>query len=271
LDRYYDDILRFDTNIPLGVALMSSRLRNIFRGSLLGIACGALFLTAAQNPATAGVMVGITPTTSGSLPSGPFMGDSGIGTNPPNMVQIQGTGTVTSNPSDVWDKDIVWNYTGGSISPPGPSNPGDKLCINEEIMLFSQPTSTVQVSDWHERLAGGSVPLGWTLDGASISLKVGGSPFPLPGYSVGMSADRREIWFQFPPVAIGPPGNPAPITLVIGKYIEYLGDVVLTSGGTQAQLEVRITEQPSVPEPGTFALLCLPAVWFGFVRRSRAR
>ena len=248
---------------------MRLHARSNSRGNFFGIGCAALFLAATQTSTYAGVLVGITPTTTGSLPNGPFVGDSGIGTDPPHMVNIQGTGTVTSNPSDVWDKDIVWDYSGGSISPPSPSGgPGDKLCINEEIMLFSPLTSTVQISDWHERLAGGSVPLGWTLDGASISLKVGGSPFPLPGYSVGMSADRREIWFQFPPVAIGPPGNPGPVTLVIGKYIEYLGDVVLTSGGSSAQLEVRITEQPSVPEPSTIALLCLPAIWFGLVRRS---
>ena len=76
-----------------------------------------------------------------------------------------------------------------------------------------------------------------------------------------MSADRREIWFEFDPLVIGPPGNPAPITLVIGKYIEYLGSSVITSGGGQAQLEVRITEQPSVPEPGTgFALILITGI-----------
>jgi len=210
-------------------------------------------------------MVGIVPTTTGSLPPGPFVGDSGIGTNPPNMVQINGTGTVTSDPSNVWDKDIVWNYTASSISP------GDKLCINEEIQLFSPPTSTAVVTDWHERLVGGSVPLGWTLQGAGASFKVGASPFPFQNLNIGMSADRREIWFEFDPLVIGPPGNPAPITLVIGKYIEYLGSSVITSGGGPAQLEVRITEQPSVPEPAAGILLIAGISLLVCIRKSHCR
>jgi hypothetical protein len=228
---------------------------------------GISFLAAlGVTPAAAGVIVGIAPTTPGSLPPGPFVGDSGIGTNPPNMVQITGTGTITSNPSDVWDKDIVWNYSSSSISP------GDKLCINEEIQLFSSPTSTVQVTDWHERLVGGSVPLGWTLQGAGISFKVGASPFPFQNVNIGLSADRREIWFYFDPLNVGPPGNLAPITLVISKYIEYLGTSVITSGGTSAQLEVRITEQPSItPEPNAASLLIAGLSLLTFIRSANRK
>ena len=244
---------------------MISSSRNVVLGiRFLGVAC-ALFVVSMPGYANAGIMVGIAPTTSGSLPSGPFGGDSGIGTNPPNMVHISGTGTGASNPSDVWDKDIIWNYTASSISP------GDKLCINEEIMLFSPPTSTVRVSDWHERLVGGSVPLGWSVGDASISFKVGASLFNFPSYNVGLSPDGREIWFEFPPLALGPPGNPAPITLVIGKYIRYQGNSVITSGGGPAQLEVLITEQPSVPEPGSFILIAASAIWFVLIRRRPGR
>lgn len=88
------------------------------------------------------------------------------------MVQITGDGTVTPNPADVWNKDVVWNFTGDAI------DPNDKLCISEEILLNSSPTSTAQVTDWHERIvdiAGTSQPFGWTLEGASIGLKVGAS------------------------------------------------------------------------------------------------
>lgn len=218
---------------------------------ILGV---ALLWAASSNSATAGILAGIVPSGPGSLPSGPFIGDSGIGSNPPNMVNITGTGIVTSNPSDVWNKDIVWNYTGGSISP------GDKLCINEEITLFSSPTSTTRVSDWHERLVGGSVPLGWSLQGAGISFKVGASPFPFNNVNVGLSPDGREIWFDFDPLNLGPPGNLAPITLVISKCIEYRGTSVITSGGGPSQLEVRIMQQPSVPEPAGM-LLFVSGVW----------
>lgn len=234
---------------------MSLSARSFFGPvTFLKIASVALLWAASCGPASAGVLVGIVPTTPGSLPSGPFIGDSGIGGNPQNMVQITGTGTVTPNPSDVWNKDIVWNYTAGSISP------GDKLCINEEITLFSPLTSTTPVSDWHERLVGGSVPLGWSLQGAGISFKVGASPFPFDNVNIGLSPDGREIWFDFDPLNIGPPGNLAPITLVISKCIEYLGTSVITSSGGPSQLEVRIMQQPSVPEPAGMLLL-VSGVW----------
>jgi len=229
---------------------MSQSVRSFFgRITFLKMATVALLWAASVGTATAGTLVGIVPSATGSLPPGPFIGDSGIGSNPPNMVQITGTGIVTPNPSDVWNKDIVWNYTASSISP------GDKLCINEEITLFSTPTSTTLVSDWHERLVGGSVPLGWSLQGAGISFKVGASPFPFNNVNIGLSPDGREIWFDFDPLILGPPGNLAPITLVISKCIEYLGPSVITSGGGPAQLEVRIMQQPSIPEPGSAILI----------------
>jgi hypothetical protein len=231
---------------------------------------GFLLLVLAEatipSAATAGVIVGVAPTSPSSLPNGPFTGDSGIGTNPPNMVHITGDGTVTTNPSDVWNKDIVWNYSSSSISP------GDKLCISEEIMLSRPPSTTgLSISDWHEQLVGGSVPLGWSLTGNSISFKVGSSPFNfVPDPVISFSPDRRTIWFDFPPLPLDVPGGLAPITLVIGKYIEYLGDSVITSGGTAAALQVRITEQPSIPEPSAIVLTCLCVGCFGIgIRRRR--
>lgn len=259
----------FDAKSRQEEFLMTPNLRFLFlfrRIIFIGTLGTVLVLAVDAVPAIAGIIVGITPTSPSSLPSGPFSGDSGIGTNPPNMVQITGDGTVTSNPADVWNKDVVWNFAGDAI------DPNDNLCISEEILLNSSPTSTAHVTDWHERITdivGTSQPFGWTLEGASISLKVGASPQPIP-YNVGMSGDGHEIWFEFPPINIGPPGS-TPVTLVIGKYIQYLGTQTIDSGGGPGQIQFHITEQPSVPEPGSFVLIAVSAVWFVFMRRRPGR
>jgi hypothetical protein len=60
-----------------------------------------------------------------------------------------------------------------------------------------------------------------------------------------------------------------PITLEIQKYIVYMGQSVITSGGQNAALEVRIMEQPSTPEPGALALAAFATVGVGVIRRRR--
>ncbi|MEZ6074440.1 MAG: hypothetical protein R3C56_01825 [Pirellulaceae bacterium] len=80
--------------------------------------------------------IGILPTEPERPSNWPFVGRGGSISSPTlEPVMITGQGVISPNPTDVWDKEIHWDYSGDSISP------GDVLCIDETITLFSPPSS----------------------------------------------------------------------------------------------------------------------------------
>src|SRR5262245_61909859 len=94
-----------------------SRLLNARRLVTRNLVTPLLLVGVFASAGNADTLLGIVPSAAGSLPPGPFVGDSGIGGAPPTMVNIMGTGTLSPNPSDTWTKNISWNYTASAIDP----------------------------------------------------------------------------------------------------------------------------------------------------------
>lgn len=198
--------------------------------------------------------IGILPTEPGSLPSEPPAGRGGSLSDPSSLVPIKiiGSGVISPNPNDVWDKVIHWDYSGDSISP------GDVLCIDETITLFSSPsTSTpVALTDWEESFVPEVPDFTWH---PTSSIKVN-------GVDAGAGQiNGSQIRFEYAPVV---PGIDAPVTLEIQKYITYTGDGPITSGGGSAVISFLVREQPSVPEPSGLIPLALGSCW---ITRRRKR
>ena len=91
--------------------------------------------------------IGILPTEPGSLPTTFPSGHGGPMSSPTLVpITITGEGVISSNPNDVWDKEIVWQYT--------VINPGDVLCIDESIKISNPPSTGTpfELTDWEEDL-----------------------------------------------------------------------------------------------------------------------
>ncbi|MCC7335595.1 MAG: PEP-CTERM sorting domain-containing protein [Pirellulaceae bacterium] len=186
--------------------------------------------------------IGILPTEPGSLPTGPFVGRGGSISSPTlEPVMITGQGVISPNPTDVWDKEIHWDYSGDSISP------GDVLCIDETITLFSPPSSgtPVALTDWEESFVPEVPNFTWH---PTSSIKVN-------GVDAGAGQiNGSQIRFEYAPVV---PTISGPVTLEIQKYITYTGPGPITSGGGPAIISFIVREQPSVPEPSGLVPLML--------------
>lgn len=190
--------------------------------------------------------IGILPTGPGSLPTGPFVGTGGsISSLTLAPITITGQGVISSNPSDVWDKEIHWDYSADSISP------GDVLCLDETITLFHSPSTSAPfpITDWEETLLPNDPNFTWH---PMSSIKVNG---------IDASAGQvsgSQIRFDYGPIVPGTlGGSGTPVTLEIQKYITYTGPGPITSGGGPAVISFIVRQQPSVPEPSGLVPLAL--------------
>ncbi len=184
--------------------------------------------------------IGILPTEPGSLPTTFPSGHGGPISSPTLVpITINGQGVLSSNPNDVWEKQVVWEYT--------TINTGDVLCIDESIDIFN-PLSTsapFALTDWEEELLSTDSRFVWH---PTSSLKVN-------GIDAGAGQiNGSEIRFDYEPIVPGIPGG-TPVTLDIRKYITYTGDGPITGGGGASSISFTIRERPSVPEPSGLHLL----------------
>ena len=184
--------------------------------------------------------IGILPTEPGSLPTTFPSGHGGPMSSPTLVpITITGEGVISSNPNDVWDKEIVWQYT--------VINPGDVLCIDESIKISNPPSTGTPfaINDWEEDLLSPYPNFVWH---PTSSLKVN-------GIDAGAGQiNGSEIRFDYEPIVPGIPGG-TPVTLDIRKYITYTGDGPITGGGGASSISFTIRERPSVPEPSGLHLL----------------